>query len=64
MIGKYIEGIGTRPIRPPNQVNGIITPITANKKDEAYTNLCALLSIKGNLAVLIICIPSKLETIL
>lgn len=64
MIGINTIGIGTRPIKFPSQVKGIITPITANKIDEKYTNLCALLSINGSLAVLIICIPSKLDTIL
>ena len=32
--------------------------------DDAYTYLCALLCIKGTFAVLIICIPTKFETIL
>ena len=35
-----------------------------SKIEEKYTTLCALLCTKGMCAVLIICIPSKLETIL
>ena len=46
----------------PKNVNGTIIAIILKIIDEAYTILFALLSINGILEVLIICIPTRLET--
>ena len=52
-----IPGIYSTKLKVELQCKNIAT-------EEKYTTLLALLSINGFLAVLIICIPSKLETIL
>ena len=55
---------GTSPIKPPNPVKGNKIPIIINEIEEIYTGLLALLWKNGNFDVLIMCIPSKFETIL
>jgi len=64
IINKYFAPIGTSPIALPKVVNGTTIPTNINKIDDAYTYLWALLWINGTLAVLIICIPIKFETML
>ena len=60
----YLIGIGTNPIMLPSQVNGTAIPIIIKSSDEKYTGLLAMLSTNGFLAVLIICIPNRFETML
>lgn len=60
----YFKAIGTNPIIAPNLVNGTNIPITINNIDDKYSILLALLCINGIFAVLIICIPTRFETIL
>ena len=64
IINICCPAIGTSPIAFPKGVNGTKIPNIINKLDDIYTALFALLSINGVFAVLIICIPIKLETIL
>ena len=60
----YFAAIGTSPIIAPKAVNGTTKPIIIKAIDDIYTALCALLCINGIFDVLIICIPTKFETIL
>ena len=60
----YCPAIGTNPMKLPKGVNGTIIPTSINKIEEKYTILLALLCIKGIFAVLMMCIPTKFETIL
>lgn len=64
IITIYFISIGSNPIIFPNVVNGTRIPIIINKIDDIYTALFALLCINGIFAVLIICNPTKFETIL
>ena len=62
IIAKYFRLIGTKPMILPIKVNGTIIAIKLRAMEEKYTILDALLCTKGNFAVLIICIPIKLDT--
>lgn len=60
----YLKARGINPIIAPRKVKGTIMPANINIIEEKYTGLLALLCINGNFAVLIICRPTKLETML
>ena len=62
MVKIYLIGIAVKPNNVPSGVNGTAIAIRLNNSDVAYTLYDALLWIKGILAVLIICNPTKLET--
>ena len=64
IIDKYFNGRDTSPIIPPSHVYGINIESMLIKIEDKYTMFDAWLCTKGILAVLIICMPSKLETIL
>ena len=62
IIAKYFKDIGTKPIISPKKEKGTAIATILSRIEEKYTILDALLCTKGNFAVLIICIPIKLDT--
>ena len=64
IIEKYFGARAVNPIALPINVNGTIIAIILSAIDDIYTAFDAWLCLNGIFAVLIICIPTKFETIL